>query len=673
MSILISCAQESEDGGGLFSGQSSTTAPVVFSVNSLLDINNSNKLNYIITGTCVLNLSSISLSINAGEITQATTCNSSLTYSFDIDVSSIADASIISVGVSENPSSISNNISKDTNLPDITTNLISANTYKSGETINAVINFDEIVFITANPRLELQMENQSTPSLYFSYSSGSGTNQITWNYTVVDTDQDVNGITLVAAINTALGTIADASGNALADNLTITSFPGVLVDTATPSITSFIEPVNAMYADGGGELSFQVNFSEAVDIVGTPRLNLNIGGVTRYAIYTSGTGSTGIEFKYQIIAGDDDSDGITLNSNIIDTNGGSVLASSDSDVSGLDFSSYTDSMSAVLVNTSSGITAPDQVLGVTTAPTTSNTALALAWSSPPNNGTDIISYSIQYRIQGNSSWINIPAVTSITATVSGLVAGTTYEFRVAANNGLLGPYSAVSNAEIFDILSLNPIAWLSATNTTAGGTEPVNGSKVTVWKDLTGTATDATEADPNKQPTYETNIQNGLPAIKFDGTLDRGLEGSFTRTNNGGLTIFVVGKFSGTARRAFFEFYKTGGGTSPGSPRGFFFTYGFNNASVNYNLDNTQFNIWSAYDTGTNTDFWENGNLVYSNFGNWGNTSFTGGGSYVLGDDQTGGDRLNGHIGEFLIFDGQLTAGEKATLETYLKNKWSTP
>ena len=123
------------------------------------------------------------------------------------------------------------------------------------------------------------------------------------------------------------------------------------------------------------------------------------------------------------------------------------------------------------------------------------------------------------------------------------------------------------------------------------GTEPNDRDKVATWKDLTGNATDAVEAVVSKQPTYKTNVQNGLPAVYFDGSLDRGLAGTFNRTNNGGFTIVVVGKYTDVGRRAFFEFYKTGGGTSPGDPRGFFFTYGFNNASVDYNLDDTGFNV----------------------------------------------------------------------------------
>lgn len=436
-------------------------------------------------------------------------------------------------------------------------------------------------------------------------------------------------------------------------------------------ITSFIEPANATYADGGGELLFQINFSEAVVISASARLILNIGGSIAYADYKSGSLSTGVEFSYLIQAGDNDLDGIEMASTSIDLNGGQLIKLSDSSAIALDFSSELSSLSGVIVNTSSGITAPDQVTGVTTAPTTQNDELSVAWSVPNNNGTTITHYSVQYREQGNSTWINVsPNPSSNSTTISGLSSGVTYEIRVAADNGLLGSYSSISNAEIFDISALNPIAWLSATDITNGGTEPNNGDKIASWSDLTGVAGDATEADSSRQPTYETNVFNGLPAVRFNGE-SQGLQGTFNRVNNGGLTIILVGKMdTNNTRECFFEFYST-----TATRRGFFFNYGMNEASTNFNLDDTDVNLWSAYDDGSQTDMYENGSVVFTDNTNWnGNsTAFTGSGAYVLGDDQTGGDELHGYIAEFLIFDKELTASELSSLETYLKNKWGTP
>lgn len=244
-------------------------------------------------------------------------------------------------------------------------------------------------------------------------------------------------------------------------------------------------------------------------------------------------------------------------------------------------------MANVFVNTNSGITPPNQVVGVVTAPNTSNNALSVTWSVPADNGTALINYIFQYREQGQSTWNTSSSPSINSTTISGLTAGVVYEIRVAANNGLLGAYSNISTAEIFDVMSMNPIAWLSSTNISAGGTEPSHNDKIGTWKDLTGAATDAIEVNTANQPTYESNVQNGLPA-------------------------------------------------------------------VNYNLDNSPFNVWSAYDDGYHSTLWENGINKYTATNNhFGQTDFLGNGVYVLGDDQTGGDRLDGWIGEFLVFDKQ--------------------
>lgn len=77
-------------------------------------------------------------------------------------------------------------------------------------------------------------------------------------------------------------------------------------------------------------LDFTVNFSEAVTVDtsgGTPRIPVNIGGVTRYASYVSGSGSANLIFRYTPAAGDVDLDGIALSSPL-DLNGGNIADAS---------------------------------------------------------------------------------------------------------------------------------------------------------------------------------------------------------------------------------------------------------------------------------------------------------------------------------------------------------
>lgn len=83
-------------------------------------------------------------------------------------------------------------------------------------------------------------------------------------------------------------------------------------------------------------LPFTINMSEAVNVTGTPRVALDVGGVTRYATYISGTGTSALTFTYDAVAGDVDLDGITVSSPI-DLNGGSIKDLSGNDISPLTF------------------------------------------------------------------------------------------------------------------------------------------------------------------------------------------------------------------------------------------------------------------------------------------------------------------------------------------------
>jgi hypothetical protein len=95
----------------------------------------------------------------------------------------------------------------------------------------------------------------------------------------------------------------------------------VLVDGVAPTITSVSGPAAGTYIVGQN-LDFTVQFDEAVEVTGTPRLVLTIGSATRYATYVSGSGSASLLFRYTVQAGDLDTDGIAVASTSIDLNGG---------------------------------------------------------------------------------------------------------------------------------------------------------------------------------------------------------------------------------------------------------------------------------------------------------------------------------------------------------------
>jgi hypothetical protein len=86
-------------------------------------------------------------------------------------------------------------------------------------------------------------------------------------------------------------------------------------------------------------MDFTVNMSEAVTVDiggGTPRIAVDVGGVTRYATYASGTGTSALTFTYTATAGDVDLDGVTVSSPI-DLNGGTITDLSGNALSTLTF------------------------------------------------------------------------------------------------------------------------------------------------------------------------------------------------------------------------------------------------------------------------------------------------------------------------------------------------
>lgn len=70
-------------------------------------------------------------------------------------------------------------------------------------------------------------------------------------------------------------------------------------------------------------LPFTVAATEPVIVTGTPRLAIDVGGITRYATYASGSGSSSLTFSYAVQPGDFDANGITLTSPL-ELNGGSI-------------------------------------------------------------------------------------------------------------------------------------------------------------------------------------------------------------------------------------------------------------------------------------------------------------------------------------------------------------
>ena len=174
-----------------------------------------------------------------------------------------------------------------------------------GSIVTLTVNLSSAVTVAGGtPTLTLNDGGTAT------YSGGSGSNALTFNYTV-GAGQNTSDLA-VTAFNSNSATVKDGAGNAA--NLTgvVTSPSGtLLIDTTTPSVSSVVASGTGITA-GSGDLgvgkvvTLTLNMSEAVTVAGgTPTLTLNDGGT---ASYTGGSGTNALTFSYTVGAGQNTSD-----------------------------------------------------------------------------------------------------------------------------------------------------------------------------------------------------------------------------------------------------------------------------------------------------------------------------------------------------------------------------
>ncbi|MAZ48372.1 MAG: hypothetical protein CME65_07405 [Halobacteriovoraceae bacterium] len=223
------------------------------------------------------------------------------------------------------------------------------NTYTLGEEMFFTLNFDKVVDVTGTPRLQI---NLSSGPVYANYISGTGSDSLVFRHLVAANELDLDGIEIATTLDLNSGTIiGDNSVAAELDMTTAVSaltLTGVLVDAAPASIVSVTPPSDAMYVTAQ-DLDFTIGFSKIVNVTGTPRIALDMGGSTVYADYVSGSASQNLLFRYTIQGADSDVDGIGIANNSIELNGGTILDGSSSPA-GLDMSAFIPVLTGVTVN-----------------------------------------------------------------------------------------------------------------------------------------------------------------------------------------------------------------------------------------------------------------------------------------------------------------------------------
>ena len=236
--------------------------------------------------------------------------------------------------------------------------------------------------------------------------------------------------------------------------------------------------------------------------------------------------------------------------------------------------------------------------------------------------------------------------------------------------------------------------WYDATTSANfGPTNPTNGTYLTSWVDKATVASHDANASGNTgvKPRYQTNIQNGLPAVYFDGVNDLFTVNPLTTIQSlSGYTYFIVLKTNQTAVNQFVSVMKS----NSAEIKELFLA----NQSSKWNIGaagglasspatvDTNFHVFTTVFDGTQT----NANQALQNAArlkmnidtvaqtltftaNVGSTSNANTTYLYLGTDTSSNNDFDGYIGELLIYNRTLSASEISQTETYLKNKWATP
>ena len=120
--------------------------------------------------------------------------------------------------------------------------------------------------------------------------------------------------------------IRDVPGNE-AEALSLVPVTNKTPDTTAPGVSGLEITSNpgsdATYAVGD-EIEATVTFNETVEVEGTPQLRLRVGSRTRPAGYRRGTDTTELVFAYEVVKGEEDTDGVSIEANSLLLNGGMI-------------------------------------------------------------------------------------------------------------------------------------------------------------------------------------------------------------------------------------------------------------------------------------------------------------------------------------------------------------
>ena len=346
---------------------------------------------------------------------------------------------------------------------------------------------------------------------------------------------------------------------------------GSTVRAATvPSLTGMALTSAAGDHTTGERIEFSVTFSGAVDVTGTPRMDIAIGSQIRHAAYASGSGSAALVFAYTVQARDDGSRiaigqarSVSTNNKMttIDLRGGSIRASGTTDAAILTNNHLTSGLGGYsghrvnggnAVRTTSlvsNIFRPNNADTVTLVIDTTTTGIAQSFRTDSNPGIfrdvqiqGILTASTQVAIYSDASGAPDTSLRSLTVANSGRLNGTILRYQ---SFGTSDPLSLVANTTYW--VAVEGAGTLSTTGNTGEDT----GGRMKGWSigdrayvKTSGTwgATTGTRKIANIDVRGVTDKRTTLVSSLREATVSSGVQ--FTVASGGAAQSFTTGAAS---------------------------------------------------------------------------------------------------------------------------------
>ena len=422
----------------------------------------------------------------------------------------------------------------DTTAPAVSSEAITSatgiqnSTLNAGDVVHVTVTFGEAVTVSVSggtPQLALTIGGTTVQA---NYVSGSGGTALVFDYTILAGQTDSNGISInLNAMSLNGGTITDLAGNnATLAAAAVTDNANFKVDTTAPTVSSeaitSATGIQNSTLNAGDVVHVTVTFGEAVTVSvsgGTPQLALTIGGTTVQANYVSGSGGTALVFDYTILAGQTDSNGISINLNAMSLNGGTIT----------DLAGNNATLAAAAVTDNANFKVD------TTAPTVTVSSTALA---NPIGSTSTITFTFS----------EAPVGFDLTAGASNT--------DITATRGTLGAISATGNPLVFTATftrTNNGAASVDVKGnsyTDAAGNLGAAGSSGTLPAGVAGEQIHLALSDPS--PGHLGLVTLHISGVPSDWLLNAGIknaDGSWTVETNdpSSLTVTTLANFAGAA------------------------------------------------------------------------------------------------------------------------------